>query len=80
MYCKVSDSLISHLLPPWCQSASNETEFAREVGEAALAHAVGNAVEQTYRRGTALAKRRALMEAGASHCIGGTVIPFQRRA
>ena len=61
----------------WC---GDETEFAREVAEAALAHAVGNAVEQTYRRGTALAKRRTLMEAWASHCIGGTVIPFQRRA
>ena len=44
----------------WC---GDETEFAREVAEAALAHAVGNAVEQTYRRGTALAKRRTLMEA-----------------
>ena len=52
----------------------------REVAEAALAHAVGNAVEQTYRRGTALAKRRALMEAWASHCIGGVVVPFQKRA
>ena len=28
----------------WC---GDETEFAREVAEAALAHAVGNAVEQT---------------------------------
>jgi hypothetical protein len=39
----------------------------------------GNAVEQTYRRGTALAKRRTLMEAWASHCIGGVVVPFQKR-
>jgi integrase len=61
----------------WC---GDETEFAREVAEAALAHAVGNAVEQTYRRGTALAKRRTLMEAWASHCIGGVVVPFQKRA
>ena len=40
-----------------------ETDFAREVAEAALAHQVGNAVERAYRRGDALEKRRALMEA-----------------
>jgi integrase len=60
--------------------AGDETESAREVAEAALAHKVGDAAEQAYRRGTALAKRRTLMEAWASHCIGGTVIPFQKRA
>ncbi len=40
-----------------------ETEFPREVAEAALAHQIGNAVERAYRRGDALAKRRELMEA-----------------
>ena len=48
--------------------AGNETHFAREIAEAALAHSVGGAVEQAYRRGDALEKRRALMEAWASHC------------
>jgi hypothetical protein len=38
-----------------------ETHFPRELCEAALAHAVGNAAEQAYRRGDALEKRRALM-------------------
>jgi hypothetical protein len=47
------------------------------MAEAALAHKVGG-VEGAYRRGKALAKRRALMEAWASHC--GTVIPFKRTA
>ena len=61
----------------WC---GDETEFAREVAEAALAHAVGNAVEQTYRRSTALARRRTLMEAWASHCETETVVPFRRTA
>lgn len=43
--------------------AGNETHFAREVAEAALAHSIGDAAEQAYRRGDALEKRRDLMEA-----------------
>jgi integrase len=43
--------------------AGNETLFAREIAEAALAHVVGDAAEQAYRRGDALEKRRALMTA-----------------
>jgi integrase len=50
----------------------NETYFAREVAEAALAHVVGDAAEQAYRRGDALEKRRALMEAWANFCDQGT--------
>jgi hypothetical protein len=42
----------------WCGDA---TEYPREVAEAALAYAVGSEVEQAYRRGSALEKRRALM-------------------
>ncbi len=45
--------------------AGNETHFAREVAEAALAHVVGDAAERAYRRGDALEKRRALMKAWA---------------
>ena len=44
------------------------TNFPREVAEAALGHKVGDAVEQAYRRGDALAKRRKLMEAWARYC------------
>lgn len=47
----------------WCGEC---TPFPREIAEAALAHIVGNAVEQAYRRGDALEKRRALMEAWSS--------------
>jgi integrase len=43
--------------------ASEETEFANEVSELALAHAVGNKVEQAYRRKDQFEKRRALAEA-----------------
>ena len=49
----------------WCGEA---TTFPREVAEQALAHSVGNAVEQAYRRGDALEKRRTLMEAWATYC------------
>ncbi|MFG1201775.1 integrase arm-type DNA-binding domain-containing protein [Xanthobacter aminoxidans] len=43
--------------------AGDHTTFPREVAEAALAHATGDATELAYRRGDALEKRRKLMEA-----------------
>jgi integrase len=49
--------------------AGDETHFPREVIEAALAHSLGQ-VEAAYRRGSALAKRRELMEAWANYCCG----------
>jgi hypothetical protein len=51
--------------------AGDETCFPREVAEAALAHAVGSKVEQAYRRGDALAKRRELMAAWAAYIERG---------
>lgn len=42
--------------------AGDCTEHPREVVEAALAHAIGSAVERAYRRGDALEKRRKLMQ------------------
>lgn len=51
--------------------AGEETNFERETVEMALAHTVGNKAERAYRRGRALAKRRALMEAWASYCSNG---------
>jgi integrase len=50
--------------------AGDETNFPREVCEAALSHKVGDEVEQAYRRGDALAKRRELMQAWADYCAG----------
>jgi integrase len=50
--------------------AGEVTTFPREIAEAALAHAVGDAVETAYRRGDALEKRRKLMEAWARYCGG----------
>lgn len=49
----------------WCGDC---TDHPREVAEAALAHAVGNAVEQAYRRSDALEKRRALMQDWSRYC------------
>jgi integrase len=39
----------------WC---GDQTNFPREIAEAALAHSVGSKVEAAYRRGSALEKRR----------------------
>jgi integrase len=52
----------------WC---GEETSFPREVCEQALAHASGDQTERSYRRGDALEKRRALMEAWANYCEPG---------
>lgn len=41
--------------------AGEVSTFPREVAEAALAHAVGDATERAYRRGDALDKRRGMM-------------------
>jgi integrase len=48
--------------------AGDQTNFPREIAEAALAHKIGNAVEQSYRRGAALEKRRKLMGGWSGYC------------
>ena len=50
--------------------AGNETNFARELAEAGLAHVVGDKAEQAYRRSDALEKRRMMMEAWAQWVEG----------
>jgi integrase len=42
--------------------------YPRELAEQALAHAIGDKSEQAYRRGDALERRRAMMDAWASYC------------
>ena len=49
--------------------ASERTNFAREVIEAALAHAISDKLEAAYRRGDFLEKRKRLMTAWAEFCI-----------
>ena len=60
--------------------AGDETAYERDVAEMALAHKVGDEVEQAYRRGSALKKRRQLMDAWA-HYVGGVsnVVTFASR-
>lgn len=59
----------------WTQERTN---FPREVGEAALAHAVGDAVERAYARSDLLDKRRKMMEswAGFLSAETGKVVSF----
>ena len=61
--------------------ASDCTAFPDTLSEEALAHAVGSEVRRAYRRGDALEKRRALMEAWAGFLTqpeAANVIPLRR--
>jgi integrase len=64
--------------------AGDSTAFARDVVEAALAHAIENKTEAAYRRSDALEKRRKLMAAWAAYCNSapkerqGNVTPLRR--
>jgi hypothetical protein len=55
----------------------------REIVEMAMAHAIENKVEATYRRGDALMKRRQLMDAWARYCATArdrdNVVPIAAR-
>jgi integrase len=63
--------------------AGDCTSFPREIAEAALGHAVGDEVERAYRRSTALARRRKLMQAWSAFVSnakrGADVIPIASR-
>lgn len=48
--------------------AAEQTSYAHEATEMALAHTIGSAVERAYRRGDLFDKRRRLMEDWASYC------------
>jgi integrase len=66
--------------------AGDHTAFARDVVEAALAHAIENKTEAAYRRSDALEKRRKLMAAWAAYCNSapkealGNVTPIRVRS
>jgi len=49
----------------WC---AEQTNFARELAEQALAHAVGDSVERAYHRTDLFDKRRRLMQAWGDFC------------
>ncbi len=51
----------------WC---GDETNFPRDVAEAALAHTLSDKTEAAYRRGTAFDKRRKLMDVWGAYLAG----------
>lgn len=66
---------VGHFTPHGFRSAfrdwaGDETEFPRELAEAALAHTVGDQTERAYCRSDALERRRQLMDAWAAFCGG----------
>jgi integrase len=65
--------------------AAEATSYAREVAEAALAHALSDKVEAAYRRGDLFEKRKRLMAEWAAFCerpviAAGEVIPLRKVA
>jgi len=48
--------------------AAEKTDYPREVAEMALAHTVGSAVENAYRRSDLFEKRRQLMVEWSAQC------------
>jgi integrase len=63
----------------WC---AEQTNFPREIAEAALAHTNPDETEAAYQRSDLLQRRRKLMEAWASYCskppLSGKVLPIRR--
>ncbi len=62
--------------------AGDRTTFPREIAEAALAHKIGDAVEQAYRRSDAIEKRKKLMKAWADYIASpskGNVLEFAKK-
>jgi integrase len=66
--------------------AAETTGYPNHVIEMALAHAIGDKVEASYRRGDLFDKRRKLMEAWAKYCAtkpadaAGSVVPMRAGA
>jgi hypothetical protein len=62
----------------WC---AERTRYPAEVAEMALAHSVGSAVEQAYRRSDLFERRRQLMDLWAGYCsepaAAGEVVPIR---
>jgi integrase len=61
--------------------AAERTSFPAEIAEMALAHRVGSAVEQAYRRSDQFEKRRQLAQAWARYIThppaDGAVVPLR---
>jgi integrase len=77
---KVGGVTVHGFRSAFCDWVSEETPFDPRLVETALAHVAGDATERAYRRGDALEKRRAVMEAWASHCEPGEKVIAPLRA
>jgi integrase len=80
-YMGRSDLTVHGFRSTFADWAAETTNFPHEVRELALAHKVGSAVEQAYRRGDLFEKRRQLTVAWAAFCDGGAaVVPFRTKS
>jgi integrase len=80
---KVEDATMHGFRSSFRDWVGNETNFPREVAEAALAHVIENKAEAAYRRGDLFDKRRRLMADWARHCAqpaaaAGKVVELHR--
>lgn len=66
----VDDATVHGFRSTFRDWAGDETNFPRELIEQALAHTVASKVERAYRRGTAIERRRELMETWAQFVTG----------
>ena len=84
MRCMKVDAVPHGLRSTFRDWAAEQTNFPREVAEAALAHALKDRVEAAYRRGDLFEKRVKLMQAWADYCgrpsSDAQVIPMKNRA
>jgi integrase len=69
------------IVPHGCRSVfrdymAEQTDFPREVAEAALAHVLADKTEAAYQRGDLLEKRRVMMDAWGTYCTG---IPVENK-
>ena len=74
---KIEEATVHGFRSSFRDWAGDETKFPREIAESALAHVVGDSTERAYRRGDALEKRRAILEAWQDYCSragGGKVV------
>src|SRR5215470_5257327 len=63
----------------WC---AEQTNYPREIAEAALADVISNKAEAAYQRGDLLERRRLLMQAWADYCArpqSANVVPLRQR-
>jgi len=66
---KVTDAVPHGFRSSFRDWVAEATNFSGELAERALAHVVASKTEAAYRRGDALDRRRALMDAWAAFCV-----------